>query len=847
LQRSKITTILAAVLLVVVLTAVGATAASAAPPGQGPGGPVLVVANSSDQFSRYYAEILQGEGLNEFDVVNLDSLTQAQLDSHQVVVLAQTGLTDAQVSTFTGWVQRGGNLISMRPDPKLDSLLGLGAVTGAVSEGYIKIDTSSAPGAGITGATMQFHGTADRHPLDAGTKAVATLYTDATTATQDPAVTLRSVGSNGGHAGAFTYDLARSVVYTRQGNPAWAGDKRDGQIPPTRSDDLFFGAKTGDVQPDWVNLDKVQIPQADEQQRLLANLITQMNSDRMPLPRFWYLPRGLKAAVVLTGDDHGNGGTRGQFNRYLAESKPGCSVADWECIRSTSYVYPNTPITDAEVKAWQDAGFEVALHLSTGCADFTRASLRQDWVDQLPAFKASFPSAASPKTSRTHCIAWSDWASEPIVEAENGVRLDANYYYWPAAWVQNRPGLFTGSGFPQRFADTNGSLIDVYQAATQMTDESGIDVALHIKTLIDNATGPDGYYGVFTANMHTDNDDNPGADAIIAEATSRNIPVVSATQMLTWLDGRNGSSFAGLNFAGNQLSFSVNPGTGATGLRAMLPVNGPTGPLSGLTHDGADVATTTETIKGVEYAMFDAQAGGYVATYGSVPPDTTISDASTTPNAASFAFSSSQAGARFECSLDGAAFAACTSPQAYTGLPAGPHTFQVRAVSATGTDPSPAQITVIVPSGNGGTTGGSGAGGGSAGAGGAPGSPGSGAPAPGSGVGTVDRVAPRVSISPRKLRASRNGTVTLRVTCPKTEKSCRVTLTLKLGRRVIAKKTLTVAGHSTRTFSLTLGVGARRSLQARRSLKATMVASARDQAGNTRITSTSIQLLAPRR
>jgi hypothetical protein len=150
-------------------------------------------------------------------------------------------------------------------------------------------------------------------------------------------------------------------------------------------------------------------------------------------------------------------------------------------------------------------------------------------------------------------------------------------------------------------------------------------------------------------------------------------------------------------------------------------------------------------------------------------------------------------------------------------------------------------------------TGGSGAGGpggssgGSGGVGGAPGSPGSAPRPPGSGVGTVDRVAPRVSVSPRKLRVSRNGTVTLRVTCPKTEKSCRVTLTLRLGRRVIAKKTLTVAGHSTRTFSLKLGVGARRTLRARRSLKATVVANARDQAGNTRITSTSIQLLAPRR
>ena len=40
----------------------------------------------------------------------------------------------------------------------------------------------------------------------------------------------------------------------------------------------------GDPQADWVDLNKVAIPQADEQQRLLANLIGHMNRDRKPLP-----------------------------------------------------------------------------------------------------------------------------------------------------------------------------------------------------------------------------------------------------------------------------------------------------------------------------------------------------------------------------------------------------------------------------------------------------------------------------------------------------------------------------------------------------------------------------------
>ena len=335
----------------------------------------------------------------------------------------------------------------------------------------------------------------------------------------------------------------------------------------------------------------------------------------MPLPRFWYFPRGEKAVVVMTGDDHANNGTAGQFDWDNSVSPAGCNVDDWECVRGTSYLYPNTPLSDAAAAAYEAQGFEVGVHVNTNCADWTPTSLAGFYDDQLAAFASAFPSVSAPTTHRTHCITWSDWATQPKVEAAHGIRLDTNYYYWPAAWVQDRPGYFTGSGLPMRFADLDGSLIDAYQAATQMTDESGLDYALHINTLLDNAIGAEGYYGVVTTNMHTDSGTHAGQQTVVNAALAKGVPVVSARQMLTWLDGRNGSSFEDLAWDGNDLTFSIEAGAGSNGLQAMLPTQGASGSLQTLTRGGDPVTFTTQTIKGIEYAAFDAAAGAYAATY----------------------------------------------------------------------------------------------------------------------------------------------------------------------------------------------------------------------------------------
>ena len=93
------------------------------------------------------------------------------------------------------------------------------------------------------------------------------------------------------------------------------------------------------------------------------------------------------------------------------------------------------------------------------------------------------------------------------------------------------------------------------------------------------------------------------------------MPLISYAQMLEWVDGRNASTIRSPSWSAGTFSFVTTVGAGANGLQTMLPTEGPSGTLSALTCNGSPKTYATETIKGIEYARFDAVTGTCQATY----------------------------------------------------------------------------------------------------------------------------------------------------------------------------------------------------------------------------------------
>lgn len=579
---------------------------------RGPGGPILLVLSDDDPIDQLYAEILRAEGLTSFDAVRASEMTAEHLERHRVIILASgASTTGVDLGRLRSWADGGGDLVVMQPRDDLAAIAGIVPTGESAAEVSMRIDTSRPPGRGLPAVAMRVHGATDVVHVDPDVTVVATWTADDGSGPAYPLVTVRAMGGQGGSITAFTFDLAHSIMLTRQGNPQWAGQEFDG-ANPLRPNELFQGDDR------YLDRDTIEIPVADEQSRLLSRMLEHATREDGPLPRLWYFPNGAEAVLVMAADDHGTGrGTQESFDRMLELSDDGCDVDEWECARATSWLYPWSGLTDAQAADYVEQGFDIGLHATTRCNNWAPASLQQAFRNELLDFWEAYPSVPHQQGSRLHCLVWSDYVSQPTIERSWGVRFDMNYSFWPPAWAQGKSGFLTGSGVPMRFVDPASGLIDVYQQETHFFDETFATSSVPVRRALERAVGPEQYFGAFGTHydFHI-----PFDQELIDLARDLSVPMVSAQQMLEWTDGRGSTRVKARSWANGELAFTAEVDPRAESLvQTMLPVSSAAGELRSVRGPEGLADVEVRTVKGIEYAMFDIVSGDYFVTFGPIP------------------------------------------------------------------------------------------------------------------------------------------------------------------------------------------------------------------------------------
>jgi hypothetical protein len=609
--------------------------------------PILVVtagASGSSDFGDYLGEMLRTEGLGMYNVTDLPSVSHGTLNSFELILLAEISraypLSPNLVGMLEDFLKSGGALIAIRPPSELaEPIFGVKSTGKSIGEGYVKFDTQTSIGRGLGGVPLQYHGEADAYEVVSGeTQVVATLHQDSSKPTSFPAVAQR------GRAVIFAYNLAKSVVLLRQGDPSTASQEHDGYISDNviRPSDMFL----------WLDATRAAIPQADLQQRSLANAILALSTK--PLPRLWYFPNQKKSVLITTGDQDGatlSNGTGTFYQEMQSVEARGGHLTyyllvtdhnnpDWPLGSSSDPGEP-IPLDPSIEQAWRARGHDMALHVTFGCIGGPvppNDVLSKKTSEQVAFFLNRFGHA--PRTVRTACLVWSGWVEEARVLAQNGIRIDLNYVSLlffsrgSGGEVLSAMPYMAGTAFPQKFVDQSGTVLNIFQQPTMFEDDVvneavntlGIDPFQLVMETLDE--GIDKFHEPLILNNHPAlfaAYSREWLEPVLAHAKLRDVPILSAGEWLDFWDGRYSANFTDLSLdvapgGSAKMSFKLDMPLPLNGLTVVMPSVHLDKSIAGVSIDGKSYMFTQTELDGSSCALFVVENPGIhdiAVTYGS--------------------------------------------------------------------------------------------------------------------------------------------------------------------------------------------------------------------------------------
>jgi O-glycosyl hydrolase len=578
--------------------------------------PILILA-TDEGFGTYTGQILKTEGFNEFvlDSLNGPRVNASYLRKFDVIILSSAQVDRTAKKMLFDFVENGGNLIAFSPDQDLDGLFGIYHADGEINEGYISLDTTAGQCKGLTPARMRIHGTAGVYTLNSG-RSLAALYEGRSSAMGYPGIVSNSYGK--GRTVAFLYNLPENIVYTRQGNPLFAGIEKDG-IPGLRGMDLFAGG--------WVDTSNNTLNQADVQMAMLSHCIEQMSGNTCPIPRFWYFPDTVKCLVTLTNDGEYSG---------EKDFEPQFRDVDSMGAKMSLYILVADKVSKEWTERWTAKGFEIAGH-----PDDTREAGNPAWNRMDSALRTRREEISRKfelpmRTNVNHWFVWCgtdsagnrDFAAEARLEERNGIELDANYAHYDMLSNQGEnflgsPGTYhgnyTGSGLVMKYAGASGKTINVYQHFNSVYDQE-------YKEMHD----PEGFFNCFKGladrslsgnafsfiSIKSHNDEYSFSRVplmqMLSYANQRKIPVWTELNLLEFLKMKDEANFTNVKWSGNRLTFLLSSQlTHSAGLTVILPSFWQNMRLKHILVDDHDKPIILKKIRGYEYALITVKPGTF--------------------------------------------------------------------------------------------------------------------------------------------------------------------------------------------------------------------------------------------
>jgi hypothetical protein len=501
---------------------------------------ILWRSSATNPFNRYIVEILQEEGYPQARVVDLAvvALDERILAESAAVLVAEGARCDAAaLELLREYVTAGGALLAFRPAAPLAELLGAEAAGCASPARYVSVRPEHPLARHCSASRVQLHGPAGVYRPH-GAEVLAYLSSGRKPLVLQAAVATHRVGA--GRAVLFAYDVGLCVVRFQQGRARYGSL---GKVPDPDGDGF---AKMTHFYMQQLDTELKMVPQADVHKDLLVHCL-RWATEGSPLPRLWYYPNAEPCLVWLNGDSDGMAGE--DMDRVLA------TVERYRG-RYTLYVMRNDysalePEREAQLRG---KGHSFGQHV--WCAPNPGP---EEWrarvQDEFAAFRRRY--GHGPLTHRGHCVVWVGWVASARILAEQGVHFDLDCI----GYRHLREGYINGSGRPARFVDEGGELIDLFEQATQWSDDTCFidktflppfdlaSAARGVTAMIDAAARR--YHTVVNVLVHpihtrTRTDAIPALawlEAIASECARRGVRMVGGDEWALFHRGRRGVRF----------------------------------------------------------------------------------------------------------------------------------------------------------------------------------------------------------------------------------------------------------------------------------------------------------------